>query len=169
MNTACGPACSLQCVLIVSATGIDEMISAYLKHCPQACQNVGQCHEEDPQDPLLLGLCVSCLFSRGTAVLKEMVVVEGSEHWALVEGQNGDAGDAEQDAREFHFAMEPSQLQSLHPVITATGSIQVSSVGKVKHCLFYLFMIVLYILYYYATRILLFFCLVLFTLFAVIC
>jgi len=52
-----------------------------------------------------------------------MVVVEGSEHWALVEGQNGDAGDAEQDAREFHFAMEPSQLQSLHPVITATGSI----------------------------------------------
>jgi hypothetical protein len=67
-----------------------------------------------------------------------MVVVEGSEHWALVQGQNGDASDAEQDAREFHFAMEPSQFQSLHPVVTATGSMYVSSVGKVKHCLFYL-------------------------------
>lgn len=64
-----------------------------------------------------------------------MVVVEGSEHWALVEGQNGDAGDAEQDARELHFAMEPGQFQSLHPVSTATGSIYVSSVHKLKQVL----------------------------------
>ena len=93
-----------------------------------------------------------------------MVVVEGSEHWALVEGQNGDAGDAEQDAREFHFAMEPGQFQSLHPVITATGSICVSSVHKLKHCLFYL----LYDPSYFVLRGCIF-CLVLFTLFAVIC
>ena len=48
-----------------------------------------------------------------------MVMVEGSEHRPLVEGQHGDAGDAEEDTREFYFAMEPRQFQSLHPV---TGS-----------------------------------------------
>ena len=61
--------------------------------------------------------------SRGTAaaaVLEEVVMVEGSEHWPLVEGQHGDAGDAEEDTREFYFAMEPRQFQSLHPV-TSSG------------------------------------------------
>lgn len=64
-----------------------------------------------------------------------MVVVEGPEHRALVEGQDGDAGDAEQDAREFHFAMEPSQFQSLHPVSQRQRYIYVSSVHKLKHVL----------------------------------
>ena len=49
-----------------------------------------------------------------------MVMVERSEHRPLIEGQHGDAGDAEEDTREFYFAMEPRQFQSLHPV-TSSG------------------------------------------------
>ncbi|WVZ66125.1 hypothetical protein U9M48_015397 [Paspalum notatum var. saurae] len=76
--------------------------------------------EEDPQNPLLLGVCHIRRSSGAAAALEEVVVVEGPEHWPLVEGQHGDAGDAEQDAGELYFAMQPLQFQSLHPSQTSS-------------------------------------------------